>query len=257
MATQETIAVAQIEKQRLGYLALSFDGIRSASAVGVATGSKLEIGGSLFYVSASETPSGFTAITTGATAIVYAVVDGSGSTATVHFEYSETQPVWSSVLQGFYAGTNRAIGHCYKTGTTEQRGVTSYDNLKFDNPRILFNGSIAVGNFECYYGNNGLLLMRSLTKIYFLDSGTYEDLYCGIQETPKGCLFGSNGKIIRTITGGSTWADASTSVTSDIVYAHVMDDSGAGNNWGAAFTVDGRALTTTDCGSTFTVVRAI
>lgn len=262
MGSQETVAITQIETQRTGYLAVSFDGIRSASAIGVAVGSKVEVGGSLFYVTATEEPSGFSAITTARTCFVYAVVAGSGSTASIHFDYSETEPTWSDAYQGFYNSADRAVGQCFKAGTTIQRGVKSYSYLNYESARDIFNGGVsaASNSTAVFFGNNGLIVSDFPGDGPDVrDASTYEDFLCGLNvqggggaTTHKYLVAGTGGAIYKSA-DGRTWTAVSTSVTSDIVRAAHPTTDETGSTRIHLYARNGQLLYSSDSGSSFTV----
>jgi hypothetical protein len=87
----------------------------SSSEPEVASGSRFEINGSYYEVSSDEAITGWSGITIGRIAYVYAVPGSSSAT----FEYSETVPTWDSANGGFFNGTDRALFSVYKTSATE------------------------------------------------------------------------------------------------------------------------------------------
>lgn len=81
----------------------------------VASGSRFEINGSFYEVAPSaESITGWSGISTGAFAYVYATPSGSSAA----FSYSSTAPAWDSAKGGWYNGTARALFRLKKTGAS-------------------------------------------------------------------------------------------------------------------------------------------
>jgi hypothetical protein len=112
MAVQVTIAAQQVDKERIGYIAISLDSMATTAAVTIKSGSKVEISGALYDFNADEVESGGTwaALTASALAWIYIVPAG----ATTTFIYSNTAPAWDVAKQGWYNGANRAVAVLYK-----------------------------------------------------------------------------------------------------------------------------------------------
>jgi hypothetical protein len=108
--SQVTIALNQLEKQRLGYQAISLTNFDADTEPEIAGGSKVEIGGALYEFSAGETIAGWGAI--GADNDVYIKLTVAGLAVTA--SWTTTAPTWSESKQGWYDGLERYIGGCYK-----------------------------------------------------------------------------------------------------------------------------------------------
>ena len=112
MASQVIIEASAFQKQRLGYSALSFDSMVATTAVTIKAGGKCEISGALYDFTADETESGGTWAGIANSTSVYIYIVPAGSTAT--WIYSDTAPTWNVAKQGWYNGSNRAIGFLWK-----------------------------------------------------------------------------------------------------------------------------------------------
>lgn len=130
MGAQVTVALTQIEKQRLGYQAISLTNFAAATEPSVVAGSKIEVGGALFEFTSDETGTGWSGIGNNNDVYFYLVPSGSSST----WAYSTTAPTWSNSKQGWYNGLNRCFGGCVKDGSGNYTGKWLADNVLFDNP---------------------------------------------------------------------------------------------------------------------------
>lgn len=110
MGVQVTIAGQQVDKQRLGFAAVSLTHFTDTAEPSIASGSKIEISGALYEFTADETGTGWGGI--GASNTVYILLTPSG--ASVSWSYTTTAPTWDTAKQGFYSGSNRVIGGLYK-----------------------------------------------------------------------------------------------------------------------------------------------
>lgn len=110
MGVQVTIVASQIDKQRLGYQAISLTNFTSGSEPQVVAGSKIEDGGALYEFTSDESGTGWGGIGSSNDVYFYLVPSGSSST----WAYSTTAPTWDTAKQGWYNGLNRCFGGCYK-----------------------------------------------------------------------------------------------------------------------------------------------
>jgi hypothetical protein len=164
MGVQVSIAASCIEKERLGYQAISLTHFTDTAEPSIAAGSKVEIGGALYEFTADETGTGWGGI--GASNIVYIRLVPSG--ASISWEYTTTAPTWSTSAQGWYTGANRVIGGLRKNAGSLYEGKWLYgegQNGRF-NPLpigtiLMFDGSGWVddstmpGWYACIAANAG------------------------------------------------------------------------------------------------------
>jgi hypothetical protein len=109
--------VDQIEKQRLGFLALSLTNYDNDSEPQIAAGSVVEISGSIFQFSSDDSIGGTP--TSDQINWIMLEVSGSGDSQSVAGTWTTTAPTWNDAKQGWYdaAGTKRYVGKCYYDGT--------------------------------------------------------------------------------------------------------------------------------------------
>ena len=109
-STDWTSADTQREKQRKGFIALSFGGWDTTDDPVINAGSVVEMGGSLFQFLSTESVGG--TITTSNPNYIYITSSSSSLTASA----TSTAPTWSGAKQGYYdaGGTKRCIGGCWK-----------------------------------------------------------------------------------------------------------------------------------------------
>lgn len=110
MGVQVTVAATQIDKQRLGYQAISLTNFSATTEPSVTAGSKIEVDGALYEFTSDETGTGWSGIGVSNDVYFYLVPSGSSST----WAYSTTAPTWSTSKQGWYNGLNRCFGGCRK-----------------------------------------------------------------------------------------------------------------------------------------------
>jgi len=107
----------QVEKQRLGFIALSLTNYDSNSEPQIAAGSVVEISGSLFIFESNDSIGG----TPVSDSINYIMleVSGSGDEQTVAGFWTTTVPTWNDAKQGWYdaTGNKRYIAGCWYDGT--------------------------------------------------------------------------------------------------------------------------------------------
>ncbi len=96
----------QLEKQRLGKMALSLTEFGTTSEPKIAAGSVVEIGGSLFVVTVDEAITGWAGIANDTNCYIKLVPDVADFAA----EFTTDVPTWSASKQGWYDGIDRYIG---------------------------------------------------------------------------------------------------------------------------------------------------
>lgn len=111
--SQITVAASALEKQRLGYQAISLTNFDNDSEPQIAAGSVVEIGGALFEAAANENITRWSEVSNNTDAWIKLVVSGSTATA----EFTHIAPTWSTSKQGWYSGPQRRIGGLYKDGS--------------------------------------------------------------------------------------------------------------------------------------------
>lgn len=124
----------------------------------VAAGSRFEVNSSFFEVPSNESITGWSGISNGAVAYVYATP--SGSTAT--FSYSSTAPTWDSAKGGWFNGTARALFRVLRTSATvwsEKRNMASIEDHDAIGTVKMFSGTFVndvtmPGWYKCD-GTNG------------------------------------------------------------------------------------------------------
>ena len=104
-----------------GFMALSLTEYNTSAAAAIAAGSKVEIAGAFFQFPADETPTGWTAITTGTTAYIALTASGTAGSQVVNAGYVSTAPTWRDDLHGWYASAAssvRIVASVYKAEST-------------------------------------------------------------------------------------------------------------------------------------------
>jgi hypothetical protein len=104
------IVATAVEKQRLGYQAISLTHWDDNVEPQIAAGSKLESGSALYDFPALESITGLAGIANSSQIYIKTVVAGTAITAAGTI----TAPTWSTSKQGWYTGTDRVIGGMYK-----------------------------------------------------------------------------------------------------------------------------------------------
>lgn len=124
--SQVTVALTQIEDQRLGYQAISLTNFTADTEPQIAAGSKVEIGGALFEFTGNESVTGWASIGDGSSAYIKLTVSGSSVTAS----WTTSAPTWSTSKQGYYSGLDRYIGGCYRVNSTTWRAKWLYRGIR-------------------------------------------------------------------------------------------------------------------------------
>jgi hypothetical protein len=110
MGVQVTTAASQIDKQRLGYQAISLTEYDTTAEPEIVAGSKVEVGGALYEFTVDEAGTGWGGIAVSTECYIALVPSG----ATVSWIYTTTAPTWNTEKQGWYSGANRYVFHLYK-----------------------------------------------------------------------------------------------------------------------------------------------
>lgn len=148
---QVEVAINQIEKQRLGYQAISLTNFDNDSEPQIASGSKVEIGGALFEFTSLESITGWGAIGNNNDVYKKLVVSGTSVMA----EFTTAAPTWSTSKQGWYVSLDRYIGGCYKdaSGNYTKKYLWGrwYENnlnikIRADGGIELVNADVAIGS---------------------------------------------------------------------------------------------------------------
>ena len=137
---QVTIALSALEKQRLGYQAISLTEYDSDLEPEIAAGSKIEISGALFEFAAPESITGWAGIALSTDAWIKLVVTG----ATVAAEFTDVAPTWDTAKQGWYDGLDRYIGGLYKDGSGDYTLKYLYHFVGNSNLKIFGDGTIGI-----------------------------------------------------------------------------------------------------------------
>jgi hypothetical protein len=111
--SQVTIPINAIEKQRVGYQAVSLSNFDNDSEPQVCAGSKIEIAGALFEFTGNESITGWGAIGINNDVYIKLVVADTAVTA----EFTTVAPTWSTTKQGWYHDLDRYIARLYKDGS--------------------------------------------------------------------------------------------------------------------------------------------
>ena len=111
----------QLEKQRLGKMALSLTEFGTTNEPEIAAGSVVEIGGSLFVVTVDEAITGWAGIGNDTDAYIR-LVPGVGG-ADFAAEFTTTAPTWSASKQGWYHDIKRYVG-----GLRRGASAAAYEN---------------------------------------------------------------------------------------------------------------------------------
>jgi len=141
--SQVTVAANQIDKQRLGYQAISLTNFASdTDEPQIAAGSKVEIGGALFDADANESITGWAGIANSSDVYIHLTVSGSSVTAS----FSTTAPTWDTAKQGWYSGSVRVIGGLYKDGSGNYARKWLYEEKQVASVKRYGNGAVDLGD---------------------------------------------------------------------------------------------------------------
>jgi len=121
--SQVEVALTALEKQRLGYQAISLTEFDTDNEPEIAAGSKVEIGGALFEFSALESITGWAGIGNSNDVYIKLVVAGVAVTA----EFTTSAPTWSTSKQGWYDALDRYIGGLYKDASGDYTAKYLYE----------------------------------------------------------------------------------------------------------------------------------
>jgi hypothetical protein len=104
-----------------GWQAVSLTNFSGSAVSAIAAGSTVEIAGAFFIFGSEESVTGFSSISTAATAYVALTPSGTAGSQIVDAAWTSTAPTWSESKQGWYASAAsvvRYVGGGVKTGTT-------------------------------------------------------------------------------------------------------------------------------------------
>jgi len=104
-----------VEGMRKGQMALSLTNYDSDSIPQIASGSWVEVAGSIYKFTANDSISG--SASSGNINYIKMVPSGSGDSAIVTPTWTTDAPTWSDTYQGYYDGTSRYVAGCYYDGT--------------------------------------------------------------------------------------------------------------------------------------------
>lgn len=112
MGIQVTVLANQIQKQALGYQAISLTHFAPSDTAepSIVAGSKAEVGGALYEFTGDEAGTGWAGVGVSNTAYLYLVPAG----ASISWAYSTTGPTWDTAKQGWYNGSDRCFGFLWK-----------------------------------------------------------------------------------------------------------------------------------------------
>ena len=133
MAGSQVATGITIINSLLGYQAVSLTEFTTSAESAIAAGSKVEIGSAFFTFGSEEGITGFSAITTGATAYIELTPSGTAGSQIVEAAWTETAPTWSDSKQGWYHSTGsviRTIGGAYKEGTSSCERTFLYGRIQ-------------------------------------------------------------------------------------------------------------------------------
>jgi hypothetical protein len=106
----------QLEKQRVGLFALTITNLTNDDEPAIASGSVVEISGTLYSFTSNEAITGWSGMSNGSVWIKL-VPDGTNPCTA---EFTDTAPTWSDGKQGWYdgTGTDRYVAGLQKTGAS-------------------------------------------------------------------------------------------------------------------------------------------
>jgi hypothetical protein len=110
MGVQVTISASQIDKERLGYQAISLTHYSDTAEPSIAAGSKVEVGGALYEFTIDEAGTGWAGVAISTQAYMSLVPLG----ASISWVYTSVAPTWDTAKQGWYTGANRIFAKVYK-----------------------------------------------------------------------------------------------------------------------------------------------
>jgi len=155
----------QLEKQRLGYIAISFSNMDNTSEPKIQAGSVVEIAGTLYSVSSEESNSDWGTISNSTQA--YLILDPASDSSSFSAKWSDSTPVWSEAKYGWYGdGTNedadnRYVLRCYKDSSGDYIEKYLY--------RQLYNNIYHVGDVSV----NGRMPLSEVETLSTAGSSTW------------------------------------------------------------------------------------
>jgi hypothetical protein len=183
MGSQVSVALTQIEKQRLGYQAISLTNFGNTSEPSIAAGSKIEVGSTLYEFGSAETLTLWGSVAT-STIPVYMKAVPSGST--ISGQYTTAAPTWSASKQGWYVGGDRYFGLLEKDASDNYANKALYLGYQvlYTDGGLIVHGSASIGfgvdnptgQFEIAGSGSQILTLETTNTngayILFTESGT-------------------------------------------------------------------------------------
>lgn len=180
-----------------GWQAVTLTNFSGSAVSAIAAGSTVEIAGAFFIFGTEESITGFSAITTAATAYVALTPSGTAGSQIVNAAWTSTAPTWSESKQGWYASAAsvvRYIGGGTKTGTTALE------------PKWVFSPAMANASALYQYGNG-------TAYAPFLKTAQYE---------PEVLRYNSYGGFFDVTASFSTWGTVATIIATQLPLAEAQ-----------------------------------
>ena len=185
----------QVEKARLGFIALSLTEYDTATVPQIAAGSCVEISGSIFQFSSNDTITGTP--NSGYINYIMLTVSGSGDSQEVEASWTTTAPSWNTSKQGWYDATNakRYVAECYYDGTnyrSKQDYGGSYKTRGDGIPE-----GVIVAQIPGYFGNgsNGSYVAVSIPLI-----SKWKECNGAALNDPLSIIFNGAGRYLPNLT---------------------------------------------------------
>lgn len=119
----------QLEKQRLGYIAITFSNMDATTEPKIQAGSVCEVAGTLYSFTTEESNTGWAGIGNSTQAYLY--LDPAADGTSVSAVWTDTAPVWDEAKYGYYASgtSNRYVLRCYKDSSGNYTQKYKYEQL--------------------------------------------------------------------------------------------------------------------------------
>lgn len=158
---QVVTAASCIEKQRLGYQAISLTNFTSDTLEpAIAAASKVEIGGALFEFASDEALTGWAGIANSSDVYIHLTVTG----ASVAASFSTTAPTWDDAKQGWYSGAVRVIGGLYKDSSGNYSLKWLYEEKQIASVKRYGSGAVAMSG-AVQMGSIDTAMLRTVIEI--------------------------------------------------------------------------------------------
>jgi len=135
-ATDWTEFITVVERMRRGFMSLMLTNLYATTEPQIAAGSVVEIDSTLYQFLVNESITGWAGI--GDASMAFIKLTAAGASVTASWE--DTNGTWSDAKQGYYDGSDRFIGGCYRTNVT-----TWTDKWIWLKRRFIFGGGFYVG----------------------------------------------------------------------------------------------------------------